>query len=205
MIREELQRLLSPSFPENVFTIFSPQVDLSSSGNYLSLAIWYNFSNSPFSVGLKGQYFDFKISFLASAEQSVEILGQELLRVETSGEGDLRLSSINGSILGRWAFVLKPKIRVSVFGGLNFFPYKGKVFIDGQILIQSALGDILYQQSDNPTLDDVRGWNDRVPSLLVSPELGLSLGYRFAKNLGAFVDVSISQGLYLSLGLFFTQ
>lgn len=205
LIQKELRRLLSPSYPENVYSLYSPQVDLGSSGYFLSLAVWYNFANSPFSIGLKGQYFDFRVPFSAFIEQSFTILGQELIRIETRGEGDLKLSSISASVLGRWTFLLQPKFQLSVFGGLNLFPYKGTIFLDGQVLIRSPLGDVLYQQSDSPTLDDVRQWDDQIPSLLVSPELGLSFQYRFTRRVGVFIDVAISQGASVSLGMFFAQ
>jgi len=205
LIQEELQRLLSPSYPENVYSLYSPQVDLGSSGYFLSLSVWYNFANSPFSIGMKGQYFNLRMPFSAFIEQSFTILGQELIRVETRGEGNSKLSSITASVLGRWAFLMQPKYQLSVFGGLNLFPYEGTVFLDGQVLIQSPLGDVLYRQSDSPTLDDVRKWDDRIPSVLVSPELGLSFQYRFTRKVGVFIDVAISQGAFVSLGIFFAQ
>ena len=206
LIRNELQRLLSPSYPENVFSLLSsPKVDLGSSGYFVSLAVWYNYENSPFSLGLKGQYFDFRMPFSAFLDQSFTILGQELIKIETQGEGDLNLSSFTASVLGRWTFLLQPKFQISVFGGLNIFPYKGTIDLDGQVLIRSPLGDVLYRQSDSPTLDEVRQWDDQLPSLLVSPELGLSFQYRFTRKMGVFIDVAIFQGASISLGMFFSQ
>lgn len=205
LIQKEIQHLMSPSYPENIYFLYSPQVDLGSSGYFLSMAVWYNFENSPFSLGLKGQYFNFRIPFSAYIEQSFTILGQELIRIETQGEGETKLSSIAASVLGRWTFLMQPKFQLSVFGGLNFFPYKGTIFLEGQVLIQSRFGDVLYKQSDNPTLDDVRQWDDQIPSLFVSPEIGLSFQYRVTRKLGLFVDVAISQGASVSLGLFFDQ
>jgi hypothetical protein len=205
LIRDEFRLLLSPIFGENEFSLFQPQIDLRSSGYFLSMALWYNFSNSPFSIGLKGQYYNFTIPYSAFAEQSIEILGLELTKVEAHGKGELKLNSIGASILGRWAFVLQPKIRVSLFGGLNFFPYKGTIYIDGQISVSSKFGDFEYRQSDSFTLGEIRKWNDRVPSLLIAPELGLCVQFKFARRLGALLEVSVSQGTYLSVGLFWAQ
>jgi hypothetical protein len=203
LIRHELQLLLSPIFGEIEFPLFSPHIDLRSSGYYLSMALWHNFSNSPFSLGLKGQYYKFTIPYSAFSEQSIEIMGLELAKVEAHGEGELKLNSIGASILGRWAFVLQKKFRVSVFGGLNFFPFRGTIYIDGQISVSSKFGDFEYRQSDSFTLREIRKWNDRVPSLLIAPELGFCVQYKFARRLGALLEVSVSEGAYLSVGLLF--
>jgi hypothetical protein len=205
LIREEIQLFLSPIFPGNELPVFSPRIDLSSSGYFFSVALWYNFSNSPFSIGVKSQYINFTIPYSASVEQSFVVFGLELAKVDAHGEGDMKLNSIGASILGRWAFVLQPRLRVSVFGGLNFFPYKGTLSIDGQISLSSKFGDFSYRQSDSFTLSEIREWNDHVPSLLIAPELGFCLQYKFARRIGALLEVSVSQGVYLSVGLFFTK
>jgi hypothetical protein len=171
----------------------------------MSLVIWYNFKNSPFSLGLKGQYYNFRMPFDAYLDQTLTILGQEIATAKTRGEGDLELSSFAASILGRWIFLKEKKFQLSVFGGLNFFPYEGSTFLDAQIEIDSPLGDVFFQQSDSLTLDEMREWDDSIPSLLVSPELGLSFQYRFSPKLGVVIDVAIYQGAFISPGMFFDQ
>ena len=103
-------------------------------------------------------------------------------------------------------FVLQDsKFQLSIFGGLNFFPYEGTIFVDAQITVDSILGDAFYQQSDSLTLDEMRELEDAIPSLLVSPELGLSFQYRIKPKLGLVIDAAITQGAFISIGMFFSQ
>jgi len=200
LIKSELTRLLAPILPRDVYSTFQ-SVDLSSSGEILAFSIWYNFGKSRFSLGLKGEYYDFKLPYSINSEQSVNIFDYQLIQMETKGQGEVSLNSVMFSLLSRWEIFSMSKFRFYLFGGLTLLPYNGEISLEQTTLLQTPVGDISYDGIYSETIKNIRSWDDSIPSLLISPAFGICLKYDLVKRLGIIVDIYISQGTFISAGL----
>ena len=203
LIKSELTRLLDPIFPRDVYSTFQ-SVDISSSGEILTFSIWYNFGKSRFSLGFKGEYFNFKLPYSINSEQSVNIFDYQLISMETNGQGEVRLNSVMLSLLSRWRIFSLSKFRFYLFGGLTLLPYSGEISLEQITLLQTPVGDISYDGNYSETIKNIREWDDSVPSLLISPVFGICLKYDLARRLGIIVDLNISQGTFVAVGLSIT-
>ena len=203
LIKSELTRLLDPIFPRDVYSTFQ-SVDISSSGEILTFSIWYNFGKSRFSLGFKGEYFNFKLPYSINSEQSVNIFDYQLISMETNGQGEVRLNSVMLSLLSRWRIFSLSKFRFYLFGGLTLLPYSGEISLEQTTLLQTPVGDISYDVIYSETINTIRGWDDSIPSYLLSPTFGISLKYNLGRRLGIIADLYISQGTFLAAGLSFT-
>ena len=203
MVRESYRRFVEDFLPGLALSSFLSRIELSSSGQYFSFAFWYNFKSGQFSLGLKGNYIDLQLPYSIDADQSISFLQYELVNLRTDGEGEVNLNSLTLSLLARWKAVSQDRFGLFLYGGLLIFPYQGDLFIEQDTVVQTPLGDLEYQGAFDQTIDQIRNWNDDVPSTIISPELGVQLQYRFLKNLGLVLDVALSQGSLISAGLFF--
>ena len=203
LIKTELIRLLDPFLPRDMYSTFQ-SVDLSSSEEILAFSLWYNFGKGSFSLGLKGEYFDFILPYSIYSEQSVNIFDYQLTRMETNGQGEVRLNSVILSLLSRWEIFSQSKFRFYLFGGLTLLPYNGEISLEQTTLLQTPVGDISYDGIYSETINTIRGWDDSIPSYLLSPTFGISLKYNLGRRLGIIADLYISQGTFLAAGLSFT-
>jgi hypothetical protein len=203
LIRREYTRLMETVIPGYVYSTFLSDVNLSSSGHFYSLGLWYNFKHSRFSAGLKAEYFDFQLPYIIDFEQSIDFLGYQLVSLKTEGEGDVSIKSMTFSLLGRWAALSGNTFKLYLKGGITLFPINGKLFISQNTVIETILGDLTYEGEFDNTLDQIRQWNSSLPSLLISPSLGIQGQLRIMDSVGLFLDVTLSQGGFLSAGLVF--
>lgn len=203
LIRREYARLMETVIPGYVYSTFLSDVNLSSSGHFYSLALWYNFRNSRFSAGLKAEYFDFRLPFFVNFEQSIDFLGYQLVSLSTEGEGNVAFKSTAFSMLGRWAALSGSTLKLYLKGGITLLPLNGRLFISQNTLIQTILGDLTYEGDFNNTLEQIRQWNSSLPSLIISPSLGIQGELKVWKHIGLFLDLTLSQGGFLCAGLSF--
>jgi len=202
LIKREFHRLVEPIFPGYVTDIVLSDIDFASSGQYLALTLWYNFRNSRLALGVRGNYTDFSLPYDIYAKQSIRFLNFDLVSLETQGRGDINLTSITFSFLGRWKAFSSNRIGFYVYGGLLFFPYEGDLYLEQNSLLETPIGDITYEGSYDHTIKEVRKLDEDIPSMIFSPELGIQFQYRFLDELGLAVDASLSQGSFVSAGLF---
>jgi len=203
MIRETYRRFVEDFFPGLALSSFITAIDLSSSGQYFCFGFWYNLKNTQFSLGLRGNYVDFQLPYSIDADQSISFLQYELVRLKTSGEGEVNINSLTISVLGRWKALSQGRIGLFLYGGLIFFPYQGDLSINQNTMIQTPLGDLVYQGALDQTISQIRTWNEDVPLTIISPEVGMQFQVKLLKNLGLVLDVALSQGSLFSAGLFF--
>ena len=204
LVRREFTSLTEEILPGPVFSAVLSDIDFSSSGAILSLALWYNFGKSRFSLGFKGQYFDFELPYSIFSQQAISFLNYSLVEMETSGQGTVNLSGMAISLLGRWAAFSSKKSRVFIYAGMKFYPYRGDITLDQSTRIQTPLGDINYDGSFGHTINQVRELGADIPTLIVSPSLGAQFQAAILKKTGLFLDISLSQGTFFSGGLFFS-
>lgn len=200
LIKRELTRLVDSVLPQDVFSTFE-DIDLSSSGQMVSCSLWYRFDQ--FSLGIKGDYFEFTMPFSLSAEQSLTFLDIELADVRTEGRGEVRLSALMVSLLARWEVLSLPRFSLFVQGGLSAMPYAGEVSLDQHTVIKTPLGDLEYSGDLSETIDNIRSWDEDIPSVLWAPVFGISGRYAVYRGLGMFLDLGFSQGTVVAAGLSF--
>ena len=200
LIKRELTRLVDSILPQDVFSTFE-DINLSSSGEMVSCSLWYRFNR--FSLGLKGDYFEFDMPFTLSAEQSITFLDIELANVRTEGRGEVRLSALMVSLLARWEVLALSRFSLFVQGGLSALPYDGEVYLDQHTVIGTPLGDLEYSGDLSETIDNIRSWDEDIPSVLWAPVFGISGRYLVYRGLGVFLDVGFSQGTVVAAGLSF--
>lgn len=198
LIKDELTRLVDSLLPSDMFSTFE-SIDISSSGQMVSLTLWYNLGR--FSLGLESDYFKFNLPFTISAEQSVNFLNTELLGIRTEGSGELRLSSVMFSFLTRWAVWRSPRFKLYLRGGLNLMPFDGEINLDQRTTIATPLGVSEYNGSLSETVKNIRGWDEDIPSLLFAPSFGVNFQYNPLPRLGVFVGLAVHEGLYIAAGL----
>ena len=204
LIRKEFNKLIETVFPRGFLTPFLSNVDISSSGSFYSLALWYRFSQSPFSLGLRGDYFIFRLPYSLSAEESIAIFGLPLASLKTQGQGKIRLNSLAISVLSRWTALSTSRLDLSLLAGMILLPFEGEISLSQTTSIGTPFGDVDYSGSFDHSIEEVRNLERSVPSLIVSPCLAVELKFRFSKDAGIILNITGSQGSFYSGGLFFS-
>ena len=203
LVKEGLKQLVDPILPRYTQSLIQSNIDFSSSGQFISLNFWYNFKNNRFSLGIKGDYIDFSLPYLMVSYQNVDFLNFSLVKLKLNGNGEVNLRSETLSLLGRWAPLSGSAFKWWFYGGVTLFFYEGDVEIRQEIELETPVGDFNYEGSFDHTIKDMRRLNDDIPAFFFSPEFGTQFQFVFHKNLGLILDASLSQGSYLSAGLFF--
>jgi hypothetical protein len=203
MIREEYSRLLNLFLIDQDIIRNAFQVNLGSSGKHLALAAWYHFGPDRFSIGLRGRYFHYRIPYDVYSRQVVNFLGFSMAELETQGSGQVELGSIMVSLLGRCKVLDAGKLKMSLYGGLAALPFDGKLNIEGSTVLKTPVGEFEYAGAEEHLIKRVRAWNEKVPSLILSPALGCFLQYNLIPQMGLILDASLSHGTAYSAGIAF--
>jgi len=204
LIKNEFSKLVESAIPNDLLTPLLSSVDLSSSGHFFSLAASYRFGEGRFSVGLRGDYFDFRVPYSLSVNESLEIWGFPLAALEGQGQGTVRLSGLAVSVLGRWTPLMTKRVDLSLQAGLMMLPFQGKILLDLTAALKTALGDLQFSGSFDDTFDEIRELGLDLPSVIFSPTFGIEFRYRFLPDAGFYLNATAAQGSFLSGGLFFS-
>jgi len=102
LIRNEFNKLAGSAIPDVFLSPFLSNLDISSSGHVFSLALSYRFGQSRFSAGVRGDCFVFRLPYVLSVEESLEIPGFRLVTVQGQGLGRVRLNGLAILLFGRW-------------------------------------------------------------------------------------------------------
>lgn len=203
MIREEYFRLLHPLLEDRGFTRNIFQVDMGSSGKHLALGAWYNFGQGRFSLGLHGRYFHYRIPYDIYSRQIITFLGYPMAEFETQGSGKVSLGSVIVSLLGRYKVLDADKLAVFLYGGVSVMPFDGKFKVKGNTALVTPIGDFEYQGAEEYFIKEIRKWDERVPSSILSPAAGCSLQYKLSREIGLILDAALSHGAVYSAGIAF--
>jgi hypothetical protein len=204
LIRNEFSKLVGSAISEVLLSPVLSNLDLSSSGHFFSLALWYRIGRSRFSAGVRGDYFNFRVPYSLSVEESLEILGYPLVTLKGEGRGTVRLNGLAVSFLGRWTTLSTRRVDLSLQTGLLLLPFQGEIFLDQTTALSTPLGDFRYSGSFDHTFVEVRELGLDVPSLIVSPTFGIEFRYRFTAEAGIFINTTTAQGAFFAGGLFFS-
>ena len=200
MIKNELERLMNSVLPPSAFSTLE-DVSLSSSGHLVSLSLWYKFKQ--FSLGIRGDYYKYKLPYTINLEQSISFLDYELVRVRTEGGGTVNLNSVMFSVLARWEVLHSSRFRLHVHGGLTVIPYDGDMSLDQTTTVQTPVGDVSYSGAFSETVKNIRTWDEDIPKLLFAPTFGLSTEYDLHPRIAVFLGLAFAEGTVLSAGLNF--
>lgn len=203
LVKEGLKQLVDPLLPRYTQSIIQSNIDFSSSGQFVCLNFWYNFKNTRFSLGFKGNYIDFSLPYMMVSQQTIDFLNFTLVKLDLQGNGQVDLRSGTLSLLGRWAPLSGPVFKWWFYGGVILYFYEGDVSIQQNIVLDTPVGDLSYAGSFDHTIEEMRKLSEDIPASFFSPEFGTQLQYAFHQHLGLFIDVSISQGSFFSAGIYF--
>ena len=203
IIGDELYSIVSAFLPGTALSAFRSSVDLSSSGKSLDLSLWYKIGGSNLSLGLKGQAYRFFLPYSLDSVQSLGFLGFPLFELDSQVEGEISLRSVILSPLVRWKVLSGKNFNLSLYGGFAVFHYDGDFILNGNVLVKTPLGNFEFQGEISESIEELREWSDGIPSWMLSPSLGLMMQYKFSKEFGLAVDISLSHGFFFSAGVFF--
>lgn len=201
MIEDEFFKLLNSILPSWVLTPVRTEIDSTSSGRSFHGEVWIPLGPGRFALGFRGDAFDFRIPFNASAFESIQVIGWPLADLSARGAGTVTLKGLGLSLLGRWAAVDLPKFTLAVRAGLAAFPFRGRIEMDQTLSAETILGDFNFSGRLAETIAEIREENEDVPSWIFAPVAGLELAWRLDSRLSLFACVSVSHGTFYSAGI----
>lgn len=203
LVKEGLKQLVDPLLPRYTQSMIQSNIDFSSSGQFVCFSFWYNFKNSRFSMGFKGNYINFSLPYEMLSQQTIDFLNFTLVKLDLQGNGQVNLRSGTLSCLGRWAPLSGPVFKWWFYGGVILYFYEGDVSLQQKIVLNTPIGDLTYAGSFDHTIEEMRKISDDIPASFFSPEIGTQLQYAFHQHMGLFIEASVSQGSFFSGGIYF--
>jgi hypothetical protein len=79
--------------------------------------------------------------------------------------------------------------------------FSGKLHLPLVARVESFLGTIELRKTEDKTLAELRSENNDIPAWILSPALTLSLHYRLGSKSRLFMEINLSQGTFLAVGL----
>ncbi len=201
VVGEEASELLAPLLENFTVISYSPRVAMRSGGIFFSAAVWRHLAAKRFAVGLAASYLRFDLPFTLRDDQEIYYQGIPVATVTTRGEGSIRLRTFMLAAQGRWRAFQRGRTAAYASLGLALLRFSGDLHLPLNARIRSFLGDAELDQVQDMTLDELRKENSGIPAWSVAPALGAALHYRLGRAIRLVVDVSLSQGTYLSAGL----
>jgi len=201
MVNDETRRLLAPLLSEFTLFSFSPRITMNSSGFFLSAGCWRRLRNDRLALGFSASYLDFSLPFTVIEQHDIYFQGTPVARIDISGEGKIDLRTIMLTAQGRWRIFQAGRASIYAALGFTVLSFSGDLFLPLTASIESILGSAELAEVENRTLAELRAENDDIPAWIVSPSLSLSLHYRLTGRSRLFIDISLSQGTFLSAGL----
>jgi len=203
-IRDELDKLVGSAIPDLLVSPYLSDIDLPSSGHFMSLAIWYRFGRSRLSAGLRGDYFNFKLPFTVAVSESLEVFGFPLAGLDVRSLGSIRLDGLALSLLGRWTPLLTRRMELSLQAGLMMLPFQGELSMNQTTTLSTPLGDIKFSGTVGHDFDEIRNLGLDLPATIYSPTLGIEFRFRIVPEVGLHLNATAAQGTFYSGGLFFS-
>jgi hypothetical protein len=201
MVGNEVRQLLAPLLSEFTIVSFSPRIKLSSSGYFLSTGCWRLLKGNKLALGFSASYLDFSLPFTLAHEQDILFQNIPLAHVSTSGQGKIDLRTIMMAVQGRWRMLRSGRIDLYTGLGLTLLKFSGKLHLPLAAKVQTFLGTIELRETEDKTLAELRAENDDIPTWIMAPALSVSLHYRLGSKSRLFMEINLSQGTFLTVGL----
>lgn len=201
MINDEARRLAAPLLSGFTIFFFDPRIDLRSRGWFASAGVWRRLRADKFALGLSASYLDFSLPFTLTQEQDIFFQNVPIAHVDIHGRGQVDLRTVMLSAQGRWRAFQSGRFGIYAALGLTLLSFQGKLRLPFTASVQSILGTAEVSESEDTTLAELRAENPDIPAWILSPALNLSLHYRLGATSRLFLEINLSQGTFLALGL----
>jgi hypothetical protein len=201
MVGDEARRLLAPLLSEFTIFSFSPRIELNSSGYFLSAGCWRRLKGDRFALGFSVNYLDFSLPFTLTDEHDIYFQDIHIAHIDISGQGKIDLRTIMLGAHGRWRVLQSARIAVYAGLGLTLLSFSGDLYLPLTASVESFLGPAELHETEDRTLAELRAENDSIPAWILSPALTLSCHYRLGSKSRLFMEINLSQGTFLALGL----
>ncbi|MCX6557515.1 MAG: hypothetical protein NTW95_08835 [Candidatus Aminicenantes bacterium] len=201
MVSAEAGRLLAPILSEFTVFAFEPQVEMRSRGWFASVGCWRRLRNDRFALGLSASYLDFSLPFTLADERDISLQGIPIARISTSGQGQVDLRTFMLGAHGRWRILQSARIAVYIGLGLTLLSFSGDIYLPLTVSVESFLGTIELSKTEDERLAELRAENTDIPAWVLSPSLSVSIHHRLGDRSRLFIELSLSQGTFLAVGL----
>ncbi len=201
MIQAEFFKLLNSVLPSWFLTPVQTAIESTSSGRTFYAEVWIPLRTNRLAVGLRGDAFDFRIPFTASAFETIQFIGWPLAELSARGAGAVNLRGFGLSLLGRWTAVALRRFELALRAGVSAFPFRGDVEMDQTLTAETPLGDYQFSGRLAESIADIRAESDDVPSWIFAPAAGLDLVWRLDSRLSLFANISLSHGTFYAAGI----
>jgi hypothetical protein len=201
MVGDEASHLLAPLLSEFTIISFSPRIKLSSSGYFLSAGCWRRLPGDKLALGFSASYLNFSLPFSLTAEQEIILFGVPVAHISTSGAGQIDLHTFMLAAQGRWRVFQSGQIAIYTGLGLTMLHFNGDLHLPLAAKVQTFLGTVELRKTEDKTLAELRAENDDIPTWILAPALTVSLHYRLGSKSRLFMEINLSQGTFLAVGL----
>jgi hypothetical protein len=201
MVGDEARQLLAPLLSEFTVFAFEPQIDLHSRGWFATVGCWHRLATDKFALGLSASYLDFSLPFTLLHEQDIFLQNIHIAYINISGQGQIDLRTVMFTAQGRWRMLHSGRTDLYAGLGLTLLKFSGKLHLPLTARIETFLGTIELHDSEDMTLAELRTENDDIPAWILSPALAVSLHYRLGSKSRLFMEINLSQGTFLAIGL----
>lgn len=201
MIEHQMETLLKWAIPVLLIQNDREDITYNSHGLAISLALTRHLGSSPWSISLQGTSLQLDLPYTLDYIQRLELRGITLAQVDTRASGRARLRTFDSALKLHYRFFKTGRFHAETAAGLHLMALRGDVSITGQSALTSVIGDENLSFDESADMAELRDEGLEIPGLLIYPSISLSAGWRFWKGLGLSTRLTLSQGLFLSLGL----
>jgi hypothetical protein len=201
MVGDEARQLLTPLLSEFTVYAFESQINLHSRGWFASVGCWHRLAADKFALGLSASYLDFSLPFTLTHEQDIFLQNIHIAYINISGQGQIDLRTVMFTAQGRWRMLRSGRTDLYAGLGLTLLNFSGKLHLPLTARVETFLGTIELHDSEDKTLAELRAENDDIPAWILSPALTVSLHYRLGSKSRLFMEITMSQGTFLAVGL----
>jgi hypothetical protein len=201
MVGDEALHILAPLLSEFTFIPFSPRIKLNSSGYFFSAGCWRRLAADKFALGFSASYLNFSLPFTVTDEQDIYFQDIQIAHFDIRGQGKINLRTIMLTAQGRWRVFQAGRTGFYTGLGLTLIHFSGNMYLPMVASINSFLGTFVLEITEDMKLAELRAENSNIPAWIMSPALTLSLHYRLGNKSRLFMEINLSQGTFLAVGL----
>ncbi|MBN2346050.1 MAG: hypothetical protein JXO51_06635 [Candidatus Aminicenantes bacterium] len=201
IVADEARRLLAPLLSDFTVIAYEPGVEMDSRGFFISAGCWRLLGDGPFALGASLSYLGFTLPFSLEDERVITLQDIPLARIRTRGRGEIDLRTFMLTAQGRWRAFRSGRFALHAGLGLSILRLEGRLALPLTASVQTFLGTIELEKTEEATLAELRRDGADVPSWSLAPSLSAALFYRLSRGSRFFLEIGLSQGTFLAAGL----
>ncbi len=203
IVSSEANRLLAPLLSEFSISAFDPDIAMRSQGHFFSAGCWRRLGGGRFAVGLAAAYLDLSLPFTLNDERDIYYQGFPVAHISTRGAGRLDLRTFMLEARARWRTFHSGRFVAYAGPGLTLLRFNGGLHLPLTASVQTIFGSAELRETEERTLAELRADNADVPAWSLAPALNSSLHYRLGSGSRIFLEINLSQGMFLAAGFSF--